>query len=108
MPPRSRAVIWIVLGIGLAAIAVLGFVLRPGHRPTAPVATSPPPAVAEYVGTAACAHCHGPEAAAWRGSDHDLAMQEATAENVLGDFDDATFTYAGTTTTFSRRDGVFL
>ncbi len=35
-------------------------------------------------------------------------MQEASEETVLGDFDGASFSYAGTTTTFSRRDGAFV
>ncbi|MGH7556228.1 MAG: cytochrome c3 family protein [Gemmatimonadota bacterium] len=61
----------------------------------------------EFVGTEACAGCHVAETAAWHGSHHDLAMQEATEETVLGDFDDATFTYAGVTSTFFRRDGGF-
>ena len=35
-------------------------------------------------------------------------MQEVSEETVLGDFDGTTFTYAGTTSTFSRRDGGFF
>ena len=46
--------------------------------------------------------------AAWRGSQHDLAMQEATAETVLGDFDDASFTHGGVTSRFFKRDGKFF
>ena len=34
-------------------------------------------------------------------------MQEATDKTVLGNFDDATFTHFGVTTTFSKRDGKF-
>jgi hypothetical protein len=44
----------------------------------------------------------------WAGSHHDLAMQEATEETVLGDFDDATLTHFGVTSTFFRRDGGFF
>ena len=44
--------------------------------------------------------CHAKEHAAWNGSDHDLAMQVADEKSVLGDFADAKFTYAGTTSTF--------
>ena len=61
-----------------------------------------------YVDDATCADCHAPEHAAWSGSHHDLAMQEATAETVLGDFDDATFTHFGVTSRFFMRDGRFL
>ena len=35
-------------------------------------------------------------------------MQEATDKTVLGNFDDATFTHFGVTSTFSKRDGKFF
>ena len=57
---------------------------------------------------AACAGCHAAETAAWRGSHHDLAMQEATPATVLGDFADASFTYGNVTSRFFTRDGRFL
>lgn len=62
----------------------------------------------DFVGTAMCAECHAAETDAWRGSHHDLAMQEATGETVLGDFDGATYSYAGVTSTFFRADGRFF
>lgn len=55
-----------------------------------------------YVGRQVCAECHETETALWTGSDHDLAMDPATPESVLGDFDDATFTQYGVTTRFFR------
>jgi predicted CXXCH cytochrome family protein len=61
-----------------------------------------------FVGSAACGGCHESEMAAWRGSQHALAMQQATAETVLGDFADASFTHGGVTSRFFRRDGKFL
>ena len=63
---------------------------------------------AQYIGGQACAECHAAQATAWRGSDHDLAMQVADERSVLGDFADATFAYAGTTSTFRRRDGRYF
>jgi len=48
---------------------------------------------AGYVGREECARCHEEEVALWTGSDHDLAMDYATAETVLGDFDDCEFTH---------------
>ena len=64
---------------------------------------------AGFVGTEVCATCHKAEFAAWQNSHHDLAMQEATPESVLGDFDGATFTYHGAVTTFSRdADGFWI
>ena len=61
-----------------------------------------------YVDDASCADCHAREHEAWSGSHHDLAMQEATAETVLGDFDGATFTHFGVTSRFFVRDGRFF
>ena len=61
-----------------------------------------------FVGGATCAECHPAETAAWRGSHHDLAMQEATEATVLGNFDDATISYAGVTSTFFRRGEWFF
>jgi len=75
---------------------------RPASEPVAAKALA-----AEYVGGKACAECHPKEAGAWRGSDHDRAMQVADEKAVLGDFGNAKFKYAGTTSTFFRRDGKF-
>jgi len=60
-----------------------------------------------YVGRNSCAECHTAQVESWRGSHHDLAMDHATPENVLGNFDDQTFTYAGTTSRMFRRDDKF-
>jgi tetratricopeptide (TPR) repeat protein len=102
----SRAV-----GFALLLIASIGFALALWWRsgaPSAPPATAVAPAVAaEYVGGSACADCHTPQRDAWKGSHHDLAMQIANGETVLGDFNGATFRYAGITSTFTRRDGRF-
>ncbi len=54
-----------------------------------------------------CAQCHQAAAEQWRGSHHDLAMQPPTDTTVVGDFNATRFTYAGVTSTFSRRDGKF-
>jgi len=61
-----------------------------------------------YLGNAACAGCHEQAAADWTNSHHDLAMQEATPNTVLGDFNDATFSYFGVTTTFTREGDAFF
>jgi tetratricopeptide (TPR) repeat protein len=60
---------------------------------------------ATFVGSDRCADCHAAQAGAWRASQHALAMQQAADGTVLGDFDDASFSHAGVTTTFFRRDG---
>ncbi len=58
---------------------------------------------AQFVGGAVCATCHADEAAVWRDSHHDLALQAASPATVLGNFDDAEFVYAGATTSFFSR-----
>ena len=65
-------------------------------------------AVKDYVGAAVCGECHSPEYASWSHSHHELAMQAADAKTVLGDFRNAKFAYAGTTSVFSTRDGKFF
>ena len=61
-----------------------------------------------YVGGKTCVTCHTNEFEQWSGSHHDLAMQEATQDTVLGDFNNTTFTNFGLTSTFSQNDGRFF
>jgi predicted CXXCH cytochrome family protein len=62
---------------------------------------------AQHVDPERCVACHAEEHRAWTGSHHDLAMQPATEETVLGDFDDAVFERYGVTTRFFREDGAY-
>jgi tetratricopeptide (TPR) repeat protein len=48
-----------------------------------------------YVGRDSCAQCHLQESELFAGSDHDKAMDLATDETVLGDFNDVTFEHDG-------------
>ena len=63
-----------------------------------------------FVGSGACRDCHRTVYDKWRGSHHDLAMDEADEHTVLGDFNDVDFTdpYNHVTSHFFRRDGKFL
>lgn len=63
---------------------------------------------AEFAGSASCIDCHEETYRAWSGSHHDLAMQVASKDTVLGDFDDASFTHLGVTSRFSERNGRFF
>ena len=63
---------------------------------------------ATYVGRQTCAQCHQTEHKLWLGSDHDLAMDLATDQTILADFNDTSFTRNGVTTRFFRRDGKFM
>lgn len=64
--------------------------------------------VAEYVGRQACAECHGKELEAWSGSDHDRAMDPATPETVLGNFEDQRLEHFGVLSTMFRRGFEFF
>ncbi len=72
--------------------------------------TSPkaPEKPATFVGRQACAPCHELEAQLHAGSHHDLAMDEATPDTVLGDFDGATHEHFGVVTRFTRDGERFL
>lgn len=48
-----------------------------------------------YVGRQTCLECHQGQHRQWTGSHHDLAMDRATPETVLGDFNDVEFTHHG-------------
>jgi predicted CXXCH cytochrome family protein len=75
----------------------------PGATP-ADAAVAAPATEAAYVGAQACGECHRKEYRAWQDSHHAVAMQAAGARSVLGNFDHATFDYAGVATVFHRRD----
>ncbi len=62
----------------------------------------------EYVGKADCVTCHAAESAAHTDSHHDLAMQPATTQTVLGDFENSVFEHHGVHSTFSRRGDDFF
>jgi predicted CXXCH cytochrome family protein len=61
-----------------------------------------------FVDDASCAGCHRQAYDDWSDSHHDRAMQPASEQTVLGDFDDARFTHFGITSRFFRRDGRFF
>ena len=65
-----------------------------------------PPAV--FVGGQKCGECHKGEYDKWRGSHHDLAMDEANETTVLGNFDNAVFNHFDVTSRFYRKDRRFF
>jgi predicted CXXCH cytochrome family protein len=60
-----------------------------------------------YAKADTCAGCHAAQASAFKDSDHDWAMREATAANVLGDFNNARFVDGKVKARFFRRDDKF-
>ena len=61
----------------------------------------------QFVGAAQCAGCHQQQYRDWLGSHHELAMQRATEQNVLGDFEDARFLYNGIESRFFREGDAY-
>jgi predicted CXXCH cytochrome family protein len=104
-------------GVLIVVLCAAGFVTIVGSTgalrrwfggATKPEITRPAPMSAAYVGAAACRECHQPQFDSWKGSHHEQAMQPAAAATVLGDFNNAAFDYAGTTSAFHKRDGKFM
>ena len=102
---RRGARVALAVVVLLALCASLVYALTTRQSP--PATATPASPAATYVGAPACAECHASESAAWRGSQHALAMQAANEQSVLGDFNDAQFSYAGITSRFFRHDGGF-
>jgi predicted CXXCH cytochrome family protein len=103
----SKPTTWIVASLALTTTIAMGvgFQLLEGDRSSS---EAPASSVATFVGSVTCAGCHRAEAGLWRGSQHKLAMQPATSQSVLGDFNDARFDYHGVLSRFFRQDGRFF
>jgi Tfp pilus assembly protein PilF len=105
-PSGARALLAAGALIAWAGSAACG--AGEGETRAAREAGSPPLAPASepgFVGASRCAACHATEAAAWRGSHHDRALEEPGAASVAGDFSGARFEHFGVATRFFRRDG---
>ncbi|ARN75756.1 tetratricopeptide repeat protein [Oceanicoccus sagamiensis] len=62
---------------------------------------------ANFVGSQQCASCHQQAYKDWQGSHHDQAMMMADSTSVLGDFNQATFSLNGITSTFFKKGDEF-
>ena len=60
-----------------------------------------------YVGDANCVACHQTEVDLWKGSHHDLAMQVANEETVLGDFNNVETTIDGVSYLLFKKESGF-
>ena len=67
-----------------------------------------PRQTAEYSGRESCKECHEKEYNLFQGSDHDMAMDVASAETMLGNFNDVTFTNFGITSRFFMSDDKYM
>jgi tetratricopeptide (TPR) repeat protein len=103
---RSRRPLWIGLAAALLAAIAVGWMVSRSPSPSAGTSTAVTTPAA-FVGSAACAKCHATQHADWTRSQHARAMQHASAATVLGNFDNATYTKDGVTSTFTTRDGKY-
>ncbi|NWE23570.1 tetratricopeptide repeat protein [Pseudomonas sp. P7548] len=100
----------ILIVLLLLAMAGIWFYLQTSApRLPAPVMAVKPVVIAPatMVDEQQCQGCHQAQVKDWRGSHHQLAMQQATPQTVPADFNDATFTGEGETTRFFRRGDAF-
>ena len=63
---------------------------------------------ADFVGRAVCAGCHAGETARGKARITTWRCRRRTSDTVLGDFDNASITHFGVTSTFFRKDGKFF
>lgn len=63
---------------------------------------------ATYIGGKQCIQCHEDQHTLWTNSHHDLAMQVATVETVMGDFKDTTFSIRDQKTRFFKEGERFM
>lgn len=117
MKPSLSKSHWGIVGAGaLCIVSALGVwawksgddSVAEGPRSTEEVEQEKPdPAVewpaATYVGDESCSGCHAEQAQAYRGSDHDHAIEEPSPQSVLAPFAGESFAHDGTTSRFSRR-----
>ena len=75
-----------------------------GTEPASPSQASDVSAPATFVGSAQCESCHQGQFTDWMGSHHQLAMQVADGDTVLGDFDDVSIDYFGEPVRFFTRE----
>jgi tetratricopeptide (TPR) repeat protein len=89
------AVVLLSVAVGGALLADWWYGIPEGTQPT-------------YVGRNKCIACHTTQFHAWANSHHDLAMDLATPQTVLGDFNDAELEHFGVTSRMFRRDGRYM
>ncbi len=99
---------YLILGFAVILIFILAyFLLIVNHdaqdRPVKSDVYHGANLTADYVGRDSCITCHQKEYRLWKGSDHDLAMQPANEQTVLGNFSDVSFKHMGITSRFYRK-----
>ncbi|MFL1527327.1 tetratricopeptide repeat protein [Pseudomonas sp. O230] len=94
---------WFLFSSQPAPVTYAPLVTTPIITPEKPVVAAP----AKMVDEQQCQGCHSEQVKDWQGSHHQLAMQEASAGTMLGDFNNITFKAENETTRFSRKSDEF-
>jgi hypothetical protein len=92
--PMTR---WKIIGIVATLVIILSpplYLLKARYSDRTKALSDSTPGAA-FVGSKNCKSCHKQEYEKWKTSHHDRAMDLATHETVLGDFDNATFEHFG-------------
>lgn len=112
---KRRLSLVVILALIIASLTAIFYFLLPlqTSEPAMTATSASPVKIPKkigktYVGASACVACHQSEFEAWKGSHHDLAIQEANAETVLGDFNNTTFQHHAVESTFFKRDNQFF
>jgi len=115
----NRYLFPVTIGILLLTVAGIGwFLLSSTPTPLQPVPVSAPVvepakprpvtvAPAKMVDEQQCQGCHSKQVKDWQGSHHQLAMQQANADTLLGDFNNVTFKTEKEITVFSHKGDEF-
>lgn len=124
-PPASRSssinryLFPVLIGVLLLVIAGIGWFLvssKPSPLNVAPAYTratvavkpkSQPPVPTAMVDEQQCQECHSEQVTAWQGSHHQLAMQPANTETMLGDFNNVSVKAEKETVRFFRKSAEF-
>ncbi|MFT5141028.1 MAG: hypothetical protein ACI9CB_002699, partial [Rhodothermales bacterium] len=89
----ARSFMWHLI---LAALILASLVLIPAIS------------LAGFAGSSSCSSCHTAQHNAWSGSHHELAMQHASDQTMLGDFDGSEFEIHGVTSRFYQKEGKYF
>lgn len=104
---ESQTRIWQIVGMVAALLCLISpfIYLQRSEYSVKPVIKGAP----SFVGSGQCRPCHQEAYAKWKGSHHDLAMDIASEETVLGDFNNVQFVdpYSGAASRFFRKNGDF-
>lgn len=96
---KFRPVLW----AGIAVLVFVGVAISADYFRGSPESIS-----ATFVGRSSCIDCHKDQADKFQGSHHDLAMDLATDETVIGNFEDATIEHDGMTSRMFRQASKFM